>query len=496
MILVVLLILLMAGGFVSWILGQWSRVSARWAALVTVVAAFVILVVFWACHGARVDLTAAGGWLVSFDRPWIPQLGISFHLGMDGLSLVMGVLTLFLGAVSLLGDWRNDYQHPGFFYFNFLWLLAGILGVFFALDLILLYFFWEVMLVPMYFILIGWGHEHRRYAGTKFFLFTQLSGLAMLVAIAGLYFIHGRATGDYSFDYAVLLGTSVSGRTAFWLMAGFLIAFVVKLPIVPFHSWLPDAYAEAPNSGTVILAALMSKTGAYGILRFVIPLFPEAAHRFGFWGMLLGVVGILYGAKLAYAQSDLKRLIAYSSLSHMGFIMVGAFSFSVLAYQGVVMQMVAHALSIAGLFLLSEAVFSRIGSFDMNRMGRFWETMPRMGGMTVVLVMASLGLPGLANFVAEFLVLAGAWQVHLVLSVLASVGLISSVIYSLVILQKVFHERESRLKGTRDLSPRELLVSGLIIVAILWLGLFPSPVIHAAGPAVQHIVSIVNTAVK
>jgi NADH-quinone oxidoreductase subunit M len=212
--------------------------------------------------------------------------------------------------------------------------------------------------------------------------------------------------------------------------------------------------------------------------------------------MLLGVVGILYGAKLAYAQSDLKRLIAYSSLSHMGFIMVGAFSFSVLAYQGVVMQMVAHALSIAGLFLLSEAVFSRIGSFDMNRMGRFWETMPRMGGMTVVLVMASLGLPGLANFVAEFLVLAGAWQVHLVLSVLASVGLISSVIYSLVILQKVFHERESRLKGTRDLSPRELLVSGLIIVAILWLGLFPSPVIHAAGPAVQHIVSIVNTAVK
>lgn len=496
MILVILLILLMAGGFLSWILGQWSAVSAKWTALVTVVIAFVMLVVFWGMHAESVDLTAQGGWLVSFHRDWIPQLGTSFHLGMDGLSLIMGVLTLFLGAVSILGDWRSGYEHPGFYYFNFLWLLAGILGVFLALDLILLYFFWEVMLVPMYFILIGWGHENRRYAGTKFFLFTQLSGLIMLIAILGLYFIHGRSTGTYTFDYEALLGTSLSAKTGFWLMAGFLIAFVVKLPIVPFHSWLPDAYTQAPASGTVILAALMSKTGAYGILRFVVPLFPEAAHTFGFWGMLLGVIGILYGAKMAYAQTDLKRLIAFSSLSHMGFIMLGIFSFSVLAYQGVLMQMVAHALSIAGLFILSEAIFSRIHTFDMNQMGRFWERMPRMGGMTVVLVMASLGLPGLANFIAEFLVLAGAWQAHVILAVLASLGLIVSVVYSLVILQKVFHERDAARVDIRDFSPREYLVSGLIIVAIVWLGFFPQPVFRATAPVMNHIVSIVNTAVK
>jgi len=496
MILVCILILLMAGGFLSWIVGRWRAVAAKWVALVAVVAAFVILVVFWGMHSPTADLTTAGVWLAAYHIKWIPQLGIGFHLGMDGLSLIMGVLTLFLGAVSILGDWRAGYTHPGFYYFNFLWLLAGILGVFFALDLILLYFFWEVMLVPMYFILIGWGHENKRYAGTKFFLFTQLSGLLMLIAILGLYFIHGRNTGTYTFDYEALLGTSLSAKTGFWLMCGFLVAFVVKLPIVPFHSWLPDAYTQSPNSGTVILAALMSKTGAYGILRFVLPLFPEAARSFGFWGMLLGVVGILYGAKMAYAQSDLKRLIAFSSLSHMGFIMVGIFSFQALAYQGVVMQMVAHALSIAGLFLLSEAIYARTHTFDLDKMGRFWEQMPRMGGMTVVLVMASVGLPGLANFIAEFLVLAGAWQTHVILCVLASVGLIASVIYSLVILQKVFHERAATGVRVRDFSPRELLVSGLIVAAIVWLGFFPQPVFRATQPAITHIVSTVNTPEK
>src|SRR5687768_1493860 len=254
--------------------------------------------------------------------PWIQPFGISFHMALDGLSLLMLVLTFFLGIFAVLISWKEIQYRVGFFHFNLLWVLAGITGVFITMDLFLFYFFWEVMLIPMYFLIGIWGHENRRYAAYKFFIFTQASGLMMLLAILGLYFLHGSNTGTYSFDYFDLLGTVLEPSTERWLMLGFFVAFVVKLPIVPFHTWLPDAHSQAPTAGSLILAGLLLKTGAYGLIRFVVPLFPDASRDIAPIAMLFGVIGIIYGAMLAYSQTDFKRLVAYTSVSHMGFVML------------------------------------------------------------------------------------------------------------------------------------------------------------------------------
>ncbi len=484
MILITLLAILMGGGILAWIFASFSKIAARWVSLLALLVNLVIVSGVWIAQGSTLSLGESADWIAIVKFDWIPDFGISFHLAMDGISLVMLALTFFLGILAVLVSWKNVNKNIGFFHFNVLWLLAGITGVFLAMDMMLFYFFWEIMLVPMYFVMVIWGHENSRYAGWKFFLFTQISGLMMLLSIIALYFYHGAETGNYTFNYFELLGAIPGGAASFWMMCGFLLAFFVKLPVLPFHSWLPEAYAESPSAGSIIIAALMSKTAAYGLIRFVVPLFPDAAHEFAVPAIILGAVSILYGAKLSYGQRNLKRLIAYSSLSHMGFIIVGVFSFNMLAFQGVLFQMVAHGISIAALFIISEFVYDRIGTLDLSEMGGFWGKMPNMGGFTLVFIMASLGLPGLANFVAEFLVLAGAWQFSPVLSVLATLGLIVSVTYSLRILQKIFHQtRHSREWNLADVNPREWLVMGSLTVAILWLGFFPQSVIKVAQPA-------------
>jgi NADH-quinone oxidoreductase subunit M len=423
-------------------------------------------------------------WLADIRIDWIPAFGISLHLALDGFSLVMLILTFFLGIVSVIISWKEIGSKVGFFHFNLLLILAGITGVFLSLDLFLFYFFWELMLVPMYFLIGIWGHENRTAASNKFFLYTQASGLLMFIAIISLYFIHGRSTGVYSFDYLQLLGTNMSPTTAMLIMLGFLAAFLVKLPVVPLHNWLPDAHTEAPTAGSLILAALLLKTGAYGLLRFVVPLFPSEAVTFAPIGMLLGVIGILYGAKLAFAQTDLKRLVAYTSVSHMGFVILGVFSFNEIAYQGVVIQMVAHGISTGALFILVGQLYERIHTRDINKMGGLWEKVPVMGAVGLVFSMASLGLPGLGNFIAELLILIGAFKVNVLMSCLASLGLIAATIYSLRIVQKVFLGNKNTDFKMSDLTIREKVVSALMVLAILWLGLFPKPVLNAAKPAI------------
>jgi len=491
MILVALLLILMIGGLLGWLLSSVNKNIPKWISLIALCTDLVLVAGLWIENAGNVNLSGKGGWIADVQFEWIPSFGSTIHFGMDGISLVMTALTFFLGIAAVLSSWKNVEKSEGFYHFNIMWLLAGITGVFLSLDMMLFYFFWEIMLVPMYFIITIWGHENRKYAGWKFFLFTQIGGLMMLLSILGLYFLHGYNTGAYTFDYFQLLGTAPGGALGFWLMAGFLIAFFVKLPTIPFHSWLPDAYTEAPVAGSVIVAALMSKTAAYGLLRFVIPFFPEAARSFAIPGLIIGVAAILYGAKMSYGQRNYKRLIAFSSFSHMGFIVVGVFSFNALAYQGVLMLMVAHGLSIAALFIISEFVYDRTRTMDMQAMGSFWDQMPNLGGYTVVFIMSSLGLPGLANFVAEFLILAGAWQFNTVLSVLATMGLIVSVTYSMRILQKVFHQSKAPVEyKLNPMSPREWVVMGGITIAIVWLGFFPQSVIGIAQPAFDNIKTI------
>ena len=489
MILLLFIIILMAGGILAWFADRWNPVLARWISISALMLNFCLAIGLMISENERIMVTSPS-WLMHYQVSWIPSFGISFHLALDGLSLLMLVLTFFLGMLAVLTSWKEINYKAGFFYFNLLWVLAGITGVFLTMDLFLFYCFWEVMLIPMYFLIGIWGHENRRYAAYKFFIFTQASGLMMFVSILGLYFVHGNSSGEYTFDYFQLLGTAFPPGVGLWIMLGFLIAFIVKLPVVPFHSWLPDAHSEAPTAGSVILAGLLLKTGAYGLLRFVLPLFPDAAHEIAPLAMSLGVLGILYGALLAYSQTDLKRLVAYTSVSHMGFVILGVFAFNELALQGVVMQMITHGISTGALFILAGFLYERIHTRDIDQMGGFWKKMPFMGTVALIFAMASLGLPGLGNFVAEFLTLVGAWKASHKLTILATVGLIFATVYSLRFVQKIFNGEASRTDGLVDLSIREKLMVVPMVLVIVWLGLFPQSVLNTVKQSIERVTSI------
>lgn len=461
----IVIAVLLGAGLLSWLAG--AR-PARWIASAALLA----------CGGVVLaELPAGGGFFDRLTLPWMPALGVQVQLGMDGLSLLMVVLTLALGLLAVVASWREVSERVGFFHFMLLWTLAGVVGVFTALDLLLFYFFWELMIVPMYLLILLWGHEDRKRAATKFFLFTQASGLLMLVAILGVGFAHRGVTGQLTFDYVRLLGTPVGGPLGMALMLGFFVAFAVKLPAVPLHTWLPDAHTEAPTAGSVVLAGLLLKTGAYGLLRFAIPLFPQASAALAPVAMGLGVAGILYGGMLAFAQTDLKRLVAYTSVSHLGFVLVGLYAGDVLARQGAVLQMVCHGLSTGGLFVIAGLLQERLGTRELGAMGGLWQGLPRAGAVTTILVMASLGLPGLGNFVAELLVLVGAYRTSVAVAGVAAVGLVISAIYSLRIVQRVFHGAPAQERAPADLSARELGALALVIAALVWLGLGPQPVL-------------------
>lgn len=480
MILVYLILILMAGGVIAWLAGKDNPVLSRYVSLISVVVDLLLVVSVYA-RGYDPQMT----WITEFTGNWIPMFGIQFHLALDGLSLLLLILTYFIGILAVLISWREITYKTGFFHFNIMWILAGITGVFLSMDLFLFYFFWEVMLIPMYFLIGIWGHENRIYASYKFFIFTQASGLLMFIAIIALYLIHGRNTGLYTFDYHELIGTSMTPKAEMLIMGGFLAAFLVKLPVVPFHSWLPDAHTEAPTAGSLILASLMLKTGAYGLLRFVIPLFPHASAVFAPAGMILGVAGILYGAILAFAQTDLKRLVAYTSVNHMGFIVLGVFAFNEMAYQGVVMQMIAHGISTGALFIMSGQLYERLHTRDLRKMGGLWQQVPAMGAIGLVFVMASLGLPGLGNFIAEFLTLTGVFKVNILYACLASIGLVFATLYSIRIMQRVFYGKHTSDGPMRDLSLRESFILGALVIVILYLGFFPQRVINTAKPAIM-----------
>lgn len=479
MILIALVLILFVGGILAWIAERWDPMLSRLIALTAIAVDFILSAGLWT--------GAPPTWIAEIDSTWVPSLGIHFHLALDGLSLLMLTLTFFLGIVAVLASWTEIRDRVGFFHFNLLWVLAGISGVFLAVDLFLFYFAWELMLIPMYFLILIWGHERRVYAATKFFLFTQLSGLMMLIAILALYFIHHQTTGVYTFQYSELLGTHMSPTVELWLMLGFFVAFAVKLPAVPLHTWLPDAHTEAPTAGSIILAGLLLKTGAYGLMRFVVPLFPHAAHRFTPIALTLAVTGIVYGAVMAYSQTDFKRLVAYTSVSHLGFVLLGIFSWNSLALQGAIVTMVCHGLSTGGLFVLVGGLQERIHTRDLERMGGLWTVAPQLSGAVLFFSMASLGLPGIGDFVGEFLVLLGSYKVSVPIAAVASLGILASTFYALRIVQRAFQGPNTFAWRLPDLNMREGLMVATMIAGLLWLGLYPQPVLNTFKPAMQTL---------
>jgi NADH-quinone oxidoreductase subunit M len=475
MILTWLIVIPLLGGTVSLMAGR-RPALARWVALAACALELALALALW-----------RPGVFVEQRVRWIPQWGISYHLAMDGLSLLLVLLTAVLGIAAVAASWREITERVGGFHFALLAILTGVIGVFLARDLFLFYFFWELMLVPMYFVIGIWGHERRIYATIKFFLFTFISSLLMLAGILGLVFLHLRETGALTFDAQALLRTPLSPGAAGLLMAGFLAAFAVKLPAVPFHTWLADAHTEAPTGGSIVLAGLLLKTGAYGMLRFAVPLFPQASQAVSVAACWVGVIGILYGALLAFAQSDFKRMVAYSSISHMGFVLLGIYAGNPVALHGAVIQMLAHGISTPALFLLAGSVQERCKTREFERLGGLWQTAPRLGGFALFFGLAALGLPGMGNFVGEFLVLLGAYRFSVAIAIVASIGFVLSTVYALRLLQESVYGPNRHAWRISDLSGRELATLGALAAIIIWMGLWPGPLFRTAQDALVGV---------
>ncbi|MFT7267070.1 MAG: NADH-quinone oxidoreductase subunit M [Porticoccus sp.] len=494
MLMINLILILLIGGVVAIFSERLGADVPRKVALAVVIIDLIYLLIVLSTMPQLEALQAPvpsdpETWLMHYSAEWIPAFGIKIELALDGLSILMVLLTLILGAVAVSASWTDIKVRQGFFEANLLWTLAGVLGVFMALDLFLFFLFWEVMLIPMYFMIAIWGHENRGYAAMKFFIFTQASGLLMLVSILALVVIHHGNTGIWTFSYFDLLGAQIAAQTAFWLMLGFFVAFVVKLPGFPFHTWLPDAHTQAPTAGSVILAGILLKTGAYGLIRFAVPLFPQASMEFAPVALWLGAAGVIYGAVLAFGQTDFKRLVAYSSVSHMGFVLLGVYAWNILALQGAVMQMVAHGFSTAALFMIAGSLQERLHTRDMREMGGLWQNMPRMGAVAMFFIVASLGLPGLGNFVAEFLVLLGLFQVDRLLAVIAALGLITGAAYSLLLMQRSFQGEPDKTRQLVDFGTREMLTMAVMMIALIVLGVYPQPILDISRPVVESLIS-------
>ena len=437
---------------------------------------------------------ASAGWQAAIDLPWIEGWGARFSLGVDGISLMMVLLTTFIMPLSVLGGWSSIRTKTHSYYALLLILTSGMLGAFVARDLFLFYVMWEVMLVPMYFIIGIWGGERRIYASLKFFVYTFLGSLLMLVAILWLWHVAGART----FDYEILMGVAHGfGPTAALLCFGaFFLAFAVKVPIFPFHTWLPDAHTEAPTAGSVILASIMLKMGTYGFLRFALPLFPDAAMHPVVRNtvLALAVIGVIYGALVALVQPDFKRLVAYSSVSHLGFVMLGIFAVTLQSVQGAMIVMISHGLTTGALFLLIGMMYERRHTRDIAAYGGITRVVPLFSAMLVFTTFASIGLPATSGFIGEFLVLLGAFRTTPWMAFFATTGVIFAACYLLWAIQRILFQPLDRPENVTmtDMNGRELALMLPLVVAILWIGLYPAPVLRRMEASAQQFVELVE----
>ena len=431
-----------------------------------------------------------------FERyDWIPALGISYEVGVDGISLLLIVLTTFLTPLTLLASWDSIHTRGREFMICMLFLESGMVGVFAAIDLFLFYVFWEATLIPMYFLIGVWGGPQRIYAAVKFILYTMAGSLLMLVAILALYFLHRQATGAATFNLFQLLQLELPLSTQRWLFFAFFLAFAIKVPLFPFHTWLPDAHVEAPTPGSVLLAGVLLKMGTYGFVRFCLPLFPAASLEATPIIALLAVVGIIYGALMALVQTDIKKLVAYSSVSHLGFVMLGIFAFNSQGLDGAVLQMVNHGLSTGALFLLVGMLYDRRHTRLIADFGGLAKVMPMFAAFFLVVSLSSIGLPGLNGFVGEFLVLLGAFQTMPAFAIIGALGVILAAVYMLWMYQRVMfgevtHEANKQLT---DLTLREVIVLVPVVLAIVWIGMYPQPFLKRMEASTRAIVERVVT---
>jgi len=440
-----------------------------------------------------------GGFQFVQQAGWVPAWGISYAVGVDGISLFLVLLTTFLMPLSVLGSYTYITKKERGYYALLLTLTSGMIGVFVALDLFFFYVMWEVMLIPMYFIIGVWGGDNRLYAAIKFFVYTMFGSLLMLVAILALYVTVGARTGVYSFSYLHLLANiGTLGSATWWYFAAFALAFAIKVPIFPFHTWLPDAHVEAPTAGSVILAGILLKMGTYGFLRFALPFFPAVALHPAVQALIvtLALVGIIYGGLVAMVQPDFKKLIAYSSVAHLGFVMLGIWALTVQSVQGALLVMINHGLSTGALFFLVGMLYERRHSRLIDAYGGIARVVPLLAAILTIVSLSSIGLPGTNGFVGEFLVLVGSFQTYPVATTIATTGVIVAAAYLLWALQRIIYNPLDKHENERltDLTPRELAVLLPLLAGILWIGIYPQPILRRMEPSARAFIQLVRPA--
>ena len=489
-ILTILVLLPLAGCLL--LLPVWNRpAAARIIACGTVLAELLLTGWLYAVWRNLPPLSGRfPGFLLIEDTSWIPAFGIRYTLGMDGISLLMILLTAVMFCIAILVSWRAVTERTVLFLTLLLAMESGIMGVFLALDLALFYLFWEAMLIPMFFLIGIWGHGRRLYATVKFFLFTLAGSLLMLLAIVALHLIHAGQSGMATFALHELSSVRLPLTTQLWLFGAFFLAFAIKFPLFPLHTWLPDAHTDAPTAGSVILAGLLLKTGSYGLIRFGFPLFPEAAAALTPLIYALATAGIIYASLVAFAQEDMKRLIAYSSIGHMGFVALGIATWNPVALSGSIVQMANHGITTGALFCLAGMLDERAHTREIRAFGGLWGKMPLFSFFFLLFSVTSMGVPGLNSFVGEFLILAGTMRSSPLVTALAFIGVILPLIYMARLVQEVIFQEERQPLPITDLDSREILLLTVLALLDVWVGVHPAPLLDLVHLPVQLLTGV------